>query len=203
MQGSPRHNTPTCEHPTSRTSEKPDTKWTHSRSSTTDSYCQMHKILSRPSDCWVDWAWLDQIWRNFFFLFRSKALGHITSKNLNNMICIWFENAQAIKLNKYYLISLSTIRLFGITSMIVQFLFWIPTWTFSWRIWDSTVSMSSSSTTGTKWTYNSSSSSCRDHLVTTLPHASIQILEPVGNQIQSERTQDHLRQIPTAKCTRA
>ena len=107
MQGSPRHNTPTCEHPTSRTSEKPDTKWTHSRSSTTDSYCQMHKILSWPSDCWVDWAWLDQIRRNFFFLFRSKALGHITSKNLNNMICIWYENAQAVNLNKYYLISLS------------------------------------------------------------------------------------------------
>ena len=107
IQGSPRHNTPTCEHPTSRTSEKPDTKWTHSISSTTDSYCQMHKILSWPSDCWVDWAWLDQIWRKFFFLFRSKALGHITSKNLNNMICIWYENAQAVNLNKYYLISLS------------------------------------------------------------------------------------------------
>ena len=139
MQGSPRHNTPTCEHPTSRTSEKPDTKWTHSRSSTTDSYCQMHKILSRPSDCWVDWAWLDQIWRNFFFLFRSKALGHITSKNLKNMMCmIWKRTSgkfEQILFNKF----ITTVRLFGITSMIVEFLFWIPTWTFSWRVWYSSV----------------------------------------------------------------
>ena len=45
--------------------------------------------------------------KKIFFLFRSKALGHITSKNLNNMICIWYENAQAVNLNKYYLISLS------------------------------------------------------------------------------------------------
>ena len=45
--------------------------------------------------------------KKFFFLFRSKALGHITSKNFNNMICIWYENAQAVSLNKYYLISLS------------------------------------------------------------------------------------------------
>ena len=38
-------------------------------------------------------------------------------------------------------------------------------------------------------------------LVTTLPHASIQILEPVGKQIQIERTQDHLRQflLPNAR----
>ena len=70
---------------------------------------------------------------------------------------------------------ITTVRLFGITSMVVEFLFWIPTWTFSWRLWDSTVSMSSSSTTGTKWSYNNSSRSCRDPLVTTLPHASIQI----------------------------
>ena len=96
---------------------------------------------------------------------------------------------EQILFNKF----ITTIKLFGITSMIVEFLFWIPTWTFSWRVWDSTVSMSSSSTTRTKWTYISSSSSCRDPLVTTLQHASIKILEPVGNQIQSERTQDHLR----------
>ena len=80
MQGSPRHNTPTCEHPTSRTSEEPDTKWTHSRSSTTNSYCQMHKILSRPSDCWVDWACLDQIWRNFFSYSGQKHWAILRAK---------------------------------------------------------------------------------------------------------------------------
>ena len=75
MQGSPRHNTPTCEHPNSRTSGKPDTKWTHSRSSTTDSYCQMHKSLARPSDCGVDWAWLDQIWRRKNFAIKVESIG--------------------------------------------------------------------------------------------------------------------------------
>ena len=108
MQGSPRHNIPTSEHPTSRTSEKPYTKWTHSRSSTTDSYCQMHKIISRPSDCWVDWAWLDQIWRRKNFAIKVESIGpYYEQKKLDNMICIWYENAQAVNLNKYYLISLS------------------------------------------------------------------------------------------------
>ena len=34
----------------------------------------MHKILARPSDCGVDWAWLDQIWRKNFAI-KVESIG--------------------------------------------------------------------------------------------------------------------------------
>ena len=67
----------------------------------------MHKSLARPSDCGVDWAWLDQIWRRKNFAIKVESIGpYYEQKKLDNMICI-YENAQAINLNKYYLKSLS------------------------------------------------------------------------------------------------